>query len=397
MPSSPPPSPSPDSPAPSTPPLNPNSPTPSPPAPPSSPPPSSPSPSPPLPPTTPDLNDVEFDVILVGAGAGGAAAAAFLQSSTNAERILVLTDGDDKSNLLAEDKFDDTVYNYFGKFDQREIPNKMGGASWIQTMGPGGNNLHNGGVHQLPPPGQLDTLLGGNGDAIKATTWLASAGPSSLAASATAECNDRDPTNLKNYYLNGPLGCSPLHRYAYCDSSDDECSLEASVASGSSSTARAVFGAMTSGLHKTSMWGDLVDKSASQLTISPLKGVQIVKDATGTRATGVQLSDGSVPRARCSVVLSAGVWGTAEILMRTFGLRKLGGLWEHAVLPVLDPLLYPGPDGLANTQGMDDSGCTSRLKAGNLHTPTRERAQAEFLICEADPNVTGDAPRLLAA
>ena len=51
-----------------------------------------------------------------------------------------------------------------------------------------------------------------------------------------AECHDRDPSDLESYYLDGPVGCSPLHRYAYChnESSPAACNIEAHAHSSTS-------------------------------------------------------------------------------------------------------------------------------------------------------------------
>ena len=75
-----------------------------------------------------------------------------------------------------------------------------------------------GAVHQLPPSEQMDQLLGGDGTAYLATRWLAAAGPSSLSPDPSEwqieqpECNDRNPNDLEQFYIDGPWGCSPPHR-----------------------------------------------------------------------------------------------------------------------------------------------------------------------------------------
>ena len=71
--------------------------------------------------------------------------------------------------------------------------------------------------------------------------------------------------------------------------------------------------------------------AAASVTFSPLRALALATDAAGKLVDKVTLSNGGMPRTRCGVVLSAGVWGSSEILMRTFNRTSLGGLWEHAV------------------------------------------------------------------
>ena len=62
----------------------------------------------------------------------------------------------------------------------------------------------------------------------------------------------------------------------------------------------------------------------------------------------------------------------------------MGGLWEHAVVPLFDMALY------GDTLPCD----ASLLRAGNLHTDSLGRAQAEYLLCAPSPS---SPPKLLAA
>jgi len=88
-------------------------------------------------------------------------------------------------------------------------------------------------------------------------------------------------------------------------------------------------------------------------------------------------------------VSAGGVWGTAELLMRSLELTQLEGLWEHTVLPIFTASLYI-PSGTA----VD---CANQILTGNLHTTGRVRAQAEFIVCPANPDQGRAKPILLAA
>ena len=79
-------------------------------------------------------------VIVVGAGAGGGAAAGYLQAM--GVDSLVISDGPDRSNLLGDVPSSDTTYNYFGGFTQRSVTNEAGGA-WTQARAA---------PRPLPPP-----------------------------------------------------------------------------------------------------------------------------------------------------------------------------------------------------------------------------------------------------
>ena len=48
----------------------------------------------------------------------------------------MLTDGEDKTTFLPTASADDTMYNRFGKFEQRYIPNTRysTGFPWVQTI-----------------------------------------------------------------------------------------------------------------------------------------------------------------------------------------------------------------------------------------------------------------------
>ena len=353
---------------------------PAPTAPPESPPPPQ---SPDAPPRPPGVCDSSHDVIVVGAGAGGAAAAAFIVADARGATTLVLSDGPDRSAAVSSAALDDTLYNRFGQLSQRAVPNVAGeqGSGWVQITGAGGNNAHNGGVHQMPSPFQMDTLLGMDGRALEAAAWLAvQPGLSSLAATPTSACSDRDPTNLTAYHLHGPLGCSPLHRYATC-SDAAACLLEANVASSVAPS----LAPLATGLRKGTMYSDLLKPAAAISTATALtirhdtKGERVLWD--GEVAHGVLLDSGEIACARCGIISAGGVWGTAELLMKSLGLTSLGGLWEHAVIPLFDTALFG-----------DAPPCdSSLLRAGNLHTDSIGRAQAEYLICDSSP------PRLLAA
>merc|ERR1719248_186952 len=78
--------------------------------------------------------------------------------------------------------------------------------------------------------------------------------------------------------------------------------------------------------------------------------------------------------------------------MRTFGRPSLGDLWEHAVMPIVQPAV------LFNATEM--AYCLPRLLAGNLHLDMETKAQAEYLICGRDADSTWPPrrqPRLVAA
>ena len=168
------------------------------------------------PPRPPGECDSTHDVVIVGAGAGGAAAASYIISDGHATTLL-LSDGPDASNAVRSAPLDDTLWNRFGELSQRFVPNAASSSTgWVQITGAGGNNAHNGGVHSMPPTSQLDRLLGMDGSALHAAAWLASQPLGSLSATPTTACADRDPSNLTSYHLEGPLGCSPVHRYASC-------------------------------------------------------------------------------------------------------------------------------------------------------------------------------------
>jgi len=206
------------------------------PPPPASPPTLLPSPLPsspvPMPPPAPPFQcDASGDFVVVGAGAGGAAAAAYLQSL--GKSAIVLSDGPDNTGTLRTSPAWQTLYNYFGKFSQREVANSnANGGPWQQVVGAGGNNLHNGGVHQLPPVDQLDALLGGDGKALDAALWLSRAPLAHMIGAETAQCNDAPAallTNITYKYFRGPEGCVPVQRYAYC-SADRTCNSGCAVA-----------------------------------------------------------------------------------------------------------------------------------------------------------------------
>jgi len=325
------------------------------------------------------------DHIVIGAGAGGSAAASYLMHHGRTADTLVISDGPDRAHLLRSNAFDLTVMNGFGQFAQRSVANSAeGGGHWQQILGAGGNNLHNSGVHQMPPPAQMDSLLGGDGLAQRAVQWLSQSGRmSSLSTSIEdSACSDRDPSNLTAYHMSGPLGCSPLHRYAVCNQTGS-CSLEANVASVISPTLQT----LTSGLRKSAMYLDLLyDEVVAGAPRAPevrhdIKAERVLFDENRS-ATAVELSDGSIACARCSIISAGGVWGSAELFMRSLGRSSLNGLWEHSVVPIVDASLF-NPTALPCA--------TSELRAGNIHTASAERAQAEYLICNGDP------PRLIAA
>ena len=52
-----------------------------------------------------------------------------------ASKILVLTDGEDRSGFLDQGSIDDTMYDRFGKFEERNIPNLRGGG-WVTAREP---------------------------------------------------------------------------------------------------------------------------------------------------------------------------------------------------------------------------------------------------------------------
>ena len=96
-------------------------------------------------------------------------------------------------------------------------------------------------------------------------------------------------------------------------------------------------GRVTLGLRKHSWFSDLVDLSDPRFTFSASRGASLDLHQTSTvgsdpkRATAVRTAAGELARARCAVILSAGVWGTASMLMSSLGSTTLSGLWEHAV------------------------------------------------------------------
>ena len=136
-----------------------------------------------------------------------------------------------------------------------------------------------GGVHQVPPPAQLDAMLGGEGTAYLATRWLAAAGPSSLAAVPSHECRDRDPSDLTSYYLDGPFGCSPRHLYGYChnDSAPAACNIEANLASSVSP----FLGPLATGAPRATRTAAL----AVTLTVSPTVTLSVTPTLTLTTLT----------------------------------------------------------------------------------------------------------------
>ena len=309
--------------------------------------------------------------------------------------MLVLSDGPDRTGNLSTASLDDTSGNRFGGFAERAVPNARTGPSsseWVQIIGAAGNNLHNGGVHAMPPVSQLDDLLGSDGRAKRAVDWLASVrSPASLTVdapdSACADVSGDALTNLSAVYAHGPGGCLPLRRYAYCATEGGACSLESNVAS---SVSPFILGPMSADLRKTTMYTDLLNLShgaAARPTVRhSTRAMRILVDDSGTKARGVLLEDGTVACA-CTVIAAGGVWGTAEVLMASLGLLKLGGLWEHGTLPIFDYAIFGPPGAL-------DSTCSFPLRSGNLHTPAPTYAQAEFTICDSP---SGGPPRLLAA
>ena len=58
------------------------------------------------------------------------------QRTARDSSILLLTDGEDKTTFLPTASADDTMYNRFGKFEQRYIPNTRysTGFPWVQTI-----------------------------------------------------------------------------------------------------------------------------------------------------------------------------------------------------------------------------------------------------------------------
>ena len=153
-------------------------------------------------------------------------------------------------------------------------------------------------------------------------------------------------------------------------------------------------GRVTLGLRKHSWFSDLVDLSDPRFTFSASRGASLDLHQTSTvgsdpkRATAVRTAAGELARARCAVILSAGVWGTASMLMSSLGSTTLSGLWEHAVQPIVNPIQF---------DATFISRCYGRLRTGNLHSTGPYKAQAEFIICAADPAVAGSAPTLLSA
>lgn len=334
------------------------------------------------------------DFVVVGAGAGGSAAAAYLHHA--GASVAVLSDGPDRTADLLDHPARATLYNQFGLFAQRSVPNTGTGGAWQQIVGAGGNNMHNGAVHQMPPLDRMDVLLGGDGTALRAARWLARAPVTRMAVRETPECGDArasDLLNLTYKYERGPLGCLPQQMYGYCAAAPN-CTLgcrrlgcEANsfhMALGGEAGARP----RSDGIRKTTMYTDLLQPVVNG-------GVRVLHNRTAERVLleagrAVAVRAGSLTVcSRCGVVLSGGVWGSAEVLMRTLGLSELGGLWEQTVLPVApfyDRTLVPS---------LDD--CADELLTGNLHLAGPGRPQAEFTICAANPAEGRASPVLLAA
>jgi len=152
------------------------------------------------------------DFVVVGGGAGGASAAAYLHRA--GASLLVLSDGPDRTAALLDSPARLTLYNQFRRFEQRDVRNTATRGGWQQIVGAGGNNMHNGAVHQMPPLGRLDALLGGGGAAWRAAAWLARAGVTTTVVGDTPECGDAAGADLRNLtykYERGPMGCFP-HR-----------------------------------------------------------------------------------------------------------------------------------------------------------------------------------------
>jgi choline dehydrogenase-like flavoprotein len=330
--------------------------------------------------------DLIADFVVVGGGAGGAAAAAYLHRA--GASAFVLSDGPDRTAALLDSPVRLTLYNQFGRFEQRGVRNTATGGNWQQITGAGGNNLHNGAVHQMPPLGRLDALLGGDGTARRAADWLARAGVATMVVGDTPECGDAAGADLRNLsfkYERGPMGCLPQQMYAYCADARVGCQSDSlHLALGGEARARG----RTDGFRKTTMYSDLLkpDLNDSVWVLHETRGEQL-RLAHG-RVVSVRASSGDNVCARGGVVLAGGVWGTAEVLMRTLGRTELGGLWEQTVLPLapgLDPSLVSMAD------------CADDLRTGNLHLAGRTRPQAEFTICAANAAEGRSSPVLLAA
>ena len=168
------------------------------------------------------------------------------------------------------------------------------------------------------------------------------------------------------------------------------CSLEANVAS----SVGPALSPLAAGLRKSTMYIDLFEAAVATASATAVeagflynlssvrhntKGDRVLFDGYVARA--VQLSSGEIACARCGIILAGGVWGSAELLMKSLGRTSLDGLWEHGVIPIFDTALL----------GAALPCNASLLRAGNLHTNSPGRAQAEYLLCDTSP------PRLLAA
>jgi len=145
----------------------------------------------------------------------------------------------------------------------------------------------------------------------------------------------------------------------------------------------------TDGIRKVTMYSDLLqlDLGSSDWVLHGTRGERL--ELAHGRAVSVRTPGGGRVCARRGVVLAGGVFGTAEVLMRTLGRTELGGLWEQTVLPPAPVLLEPSLVSMAD--------CADDLRTGNLHLAGRTRPQAEFTICAANAAEGRPSPVLLAA
>jgi len=331
--------------------------------------------------------DLIADFVVVGGGAGGAAAAAYLHRV--GASVLVLSDWPDRTAALLDSPVRLTLYNQFGRFEQRGVRNTATGGGWQQIVGGGGNNMHNGAVNQMPPLSRLDALLGDGGTAQRAAGWLARAGVTTMVVGNTPECGDAAGADLRNLsykYERGPMECLPQTMYTYCADARAGCRPDSlHLALGGETRARA----RTDGIRKVTMYSDLLqpDLGSSARVLHDTRGERL--ELAHGRAVSVHTPGGGRVCARWGVVLAGGVFGTAEVLMRTLGWTELGGLWEQKVLPLAPVLMDPSPVLMAD--------CADDLRTGNLHLAGRTRPQAEFTICAANATAGRPSPVLLAA
>jgi len=242
---------------------------------------------------------------VVGGGAGGAAAAAYLHRAGAA--VLVLSDGPDRTAALLDSPARLTLYNQFGRFEQRSVRNTATGGGWQQIVGAGGNNMHNGAEHQMPPLERLDALLGGGGTARRAAGWLARAGVTTMVVGDTPECGDAAGADLRNLsfkYERGPMGCLPQQMYAYCADVHAGCRSDSlHLAMGGETRARG----RTDGIRKVTMYSDLLqpDLGGSVQVLHGTRGERL--ELAHGRAVSVGTPGGGRVCARGGVVLAGGV------------------------------------------------------------------------------------------